>query len=143
MRQASVSNEVQYAGYSIRELESGTIEIARGGQIIQPAKPVLRELVVQLNVGLLNSKGNVLNTRSLVTQIILACGQQEPRPRERGSRADQCLQILIVLTNRVPKESDHGRVPSDAAGALDHYRNLLTDRITQFGCAVLPVHLQA
>lgn len=70
VRQASVSNQVQYAGYSIRELESGTIEIARDGQIVQPVMPVLRELAVQLNVGLLNSRGNTLNTRSLGTQII-------------------------------------------------------------------------
>lgn len=70
VRPAAVSKEVEYAGYTIRELENGTIEIARDGQIAQPVKPVLRELAVQLNVGLLNSRGNTLNTRSLGTQII-------------------------------------------------------------------------
>ena len=32
--------------------------------------PVLRELALQLNIGLLNSNGNTLNTRQLGSQIM-------------------------------------------------------------------------
>ena len=61
---------VSFEGYTIRELENGTIELERGGEILLPVKPVLRELARQLNVGLLNSNGNLLNTRQLGSQII-------------------------------------------------------------------------
>ncbi len=62
--------EVSFHGYTIRELETGSIEVERGGKILLPAKPVLRELAVQLSIGLLNSNGNALTTRQLGSQII-------------------------------------------------------------------------
>jgi hypothetical protein len=57
--------EVSYEGYTIRELENGSIEVERTGSQVAPAKPVLRELARKLNVSLLNSNGNALNTRQL------------------------------------------------------------------------------
>lgn len=63
-------NEVLFQGYLVRELESGTIEVVRDGISITPAKPVLRELALVLNVGLLNGNGNPLNTQSLGTKVI-------------------------------------------------------------------------
>jgi len=62
--------EVSFHGHTIRELETGSIEVERGGEIFIPVKPVLRELAMQLNISLLSSNGNTLNTRQLGSQII-------------------------------------------------------------------------
>lgn len=69
-RRAATSTEVRYQGYLVRELENGTIEVERDGIALHPVKPVLRELAMRLNVGLLNGRGNTLNTRQLGTEII-------------------------------------------------------------------------
>jgi hypothetical protein len=61
---------IAFQGYTIRELENGSIEVERGGARLSPVKPVLRELALQLNISLLNSNGNTLNTRQLGSQII-------------------------------------------------------------------------
>jgi hypothetical protein len=70
VRESGVANEVIFEDYVVRELESGTIQLERGGAVVLPVKPALRELAVQLNLGLLNSRGNEFNTRQLGTQII-------------------------------------------------------------------------
>jgi hypothetical protein len=62
--------KVTFQGYTISELETGTIEVERDGKQVVPAKPKLRELAQSLNVSLLNSNGNPLNTRQLGSQII-------------------------------------------------------------------------
>ncbi len=62
--------EIAYQGLSIRELENGSIEVERDGEILLPVKPVLSNIATQLNIGLLNSNGNPLNTRQLGSQII-------------------------------------------------------------------------
>lgn len=62
--------EVEYQNYTIRELETGTIEIEKNGELISPAKPALRNLAKMLNVSLLNNSGNLLNTRQLGSQLI-------------------------------------------------------------------------
>ena len=58
------------APYTIQELENGTIEVASNGEIISPAKPVLRELATKFNIGLFNSNGNPYNTRQLGSLLI-------------------------------------------------------------------------
>lgn len=63
-------NQVCFQGYIIRELENGSIEVERDGVIFLPVKPALRELAIQLNIGLLNGSGNAFNTRQLGSQII-------------------------------------------------------------------------
>lgn len=65
-----VVKEVTYQGTTIRELENGSIEVERGGEILLPVKPELRELAIRLNIDRLNSSGNPLNTRQLGGQII-------------------------------------------------------------------------
>lgn len=69
------TDEVTYNGYRIRELESGTIEVEKDGVVVTPAKPALRELAVQLNIPLLNTNCNPLNTRQLGSQIIKIVGE--------------------------------------------------------------------
>jgi len=64
------TNEVVYNGYKIRELESGSIEVEKDGALVVPAKPSLRDLAMLLNISLLNSNGNPMNTRQLGSQII-------------------------------------------------------------------------
>ena len=62
--------EVEFQGFTIRELETGTIEIEQNGVLISPAKPELRNLAKILNISLFNSNGNLLNTRQLGSQLI-------------------------------------------------------------------------
>lgn len=62
--------EAPFREFIIRELENGSIEAERGGKLLIPVKPALRELALQLNIGLLNSNGNPHNTRQLGSQII-------------------------------------------------------------------------
>lgn len=59
-----------YQGYTVRELETGTIELECDGTSIVSVKPELRVLAKKLNVGLLNANGNHLNTRQLGSRII-------------------------------------------------------------------------
>lgn len=67
-----VTDEVSYGEHVIRQRESGSIEIERHGVQVQPVKPTLRELALQLKVPLQNGKGNYLNTRQLGAQVISA-----------------------------------------------------------------------
>ncbi len=63
-------SEVRHAGYTVRELENGSIEAEVNGKSVIPVKPVLRELATKLNIGLLNGSGNPHNTRQLGGLII-------------------------------------------------------------------------
>lgn len=80
VREARVATEVSFEGYIVRELESGTIELERDGVAVLPVKPALRELAVQLNLGLLNNRGNQFNTRQLGTQIIQSIRARRNHP---------------------------------------------------------------
>jgi hypothetical protein len=62
--------EVIYQDVAIRELENGSIEVERDGELMLPAKPMLRDIAARLNISHLNSSGNPLNTRQLGSQII-------------------------------------------------------------------------
>lgn len=64
--------EVEFQGYLIRELETGTIEVEQNDVLISPAKPALRSLAKILNISLLNNNGNLLNTRQLGSHLIKA-----------------------------------------------------------------------
>ncbi len=79
--------EIQFRGYTIRELESGGIEVERDGRRVAPTKPVLRELASEIDMGLHNRRGNPMNTRQLGTLLITRIeelGQQKP---EAGFRS--------------------------------------------------------
>ena len=68
--QQSILHQSSYQGYSIKELESGSILVIKGKQVIQPAKPILRTLSTTLGLPLLNSNGNPMNTRQLGSRLI-------------------------------------------------------------------------
>lgn len=70
IRPIQTATEVSFEGISIRELETGTIQVARDGVELSPVKPILRELAQRLNVGLLNSQGNTYTTRQLGALVI-------------------------------------------------------------------------
>lgn len=78
-----IIKEVDFDGYIIRELESGTIEIFRDEAPQTPAKPILREIAKKLSISLLNGNGNPHNTRqlgSLIIKSIQALRGGEPKP---------------------------------------------------------------
>ena len=56
--------------YCINELESGSIEITQNGNLINPVKPVLREIASRLNLPTVNGNGNNYNTRQLGSLVI-------------------------------------------------------------------------
>ena len=62
--------EVRHGGYTVRELENGSIEAEADGKPVVPLKPLLRELAAELSVGLLNGNGNPHNTRQLGSLIM-------------------------------------------------------------------------
>lgn len=59
-----------FDGYSINELENGSIEITQDGNSIIPVKPVLREIASKLNLPTVNTNGNNYNTRQLGSLVI-------------------------------------------------------------------------
>ena len=63
---------VQFDNYTINALENGTIEVFIDGELVSPAKPILRKLAAKLGVDILNSNGNPQNTRQLGSQLISA-----------------------------------------------------------------------
>lgn len=67
--------KVEFMGYIVRELETGSIEVEYDGKVLSPSKPALRKIAKPLNIGLLNSNGNSLNTRQLGSQIIKAVNE--------------------------------------------------------------------
>jgi hypothetical protein len=85
--------QVSFQGYTIRELENGSIEVERGSERLHPVKPVLRELALRLNIGLLNSNGNTLNTRQLGSQImksVQALAATEAQPGTGAAGVGRC-----------------------------------------------------
>lgn len=79
-------NEVRFQSYTLRELESGSLEVERNGIPISPVKPVLRELAVQFNTPLLNANGNPLNTRQLGSQIIKSIAELHRAEVRQGAQ---------------------------------------------------------
>lgn len=69
---APVAQEVMYGEYVIRQRESGTIELMRDGLMVEPVKPVLRELALKLGVAQMNGLGRDLNTRALGDKVMRA-----------------------------------------------------------------------
>jgi hypothetical protein len=67
---AKLVRQVVFRGYDVRELETGAIEVLKNGVSVTPVRPILRDLALALNVGLLNQNGNPHNTRQLGTLII-------------------------------------------------------------------------
>lgn len=66
----TVVKQVTYRECVVRELENGAIEVEKDGKLLQPVKPVLRELATPLNLSLLSASGAALTTRQLGSQII-------------------------------------------------------------------------
>lgn len=87
-RDIKAVTEVSFQGYVIKELETGTIEVLRDGVPLTPVRPVLRELAVSLNVGLLNSNGNAFNTRQLGSQVIKSIQELSGTEVQQGSAPD-------------------------------------------------------
>lgn len=80
-------NVVSFDGYTVQELESGTISVERDGASVTPAKPALREIAGVLNIPLVNSNGNLFNTRQLGSQVIRAVQASMKNAKPAHSRA--------------------------------------------------------
>jgi len=71
----AVVGEVTYGAFTIRRRESGTIQIERGGESCQPAKPALRDMALGLGLPLYNGRSTELNTRQLGASVIKAVSE--------------------------------------------------------------------
>ncbi len=67
---------VTYKTYTITRLDSGTINVLKDGNIISPTRPVLREIAYELNVSIVNTKGNTHITRQLGVLVMRAIEKQ-------------------------------------------------------------------
>jgi len=65
MKNILVIKEVVIDSYTIKELETGSIEVSLNNELISPVQPILRKLAVKHNITILNSNGNPYNTRQL------------------------------------------------------------------------------
>jgi len=59
-----------FEGVTVREIESGTIELFRDGNPVAPVLPELRRMAEKLSVSIINDNGNPLNTRQLGSLIL-------------------------------------------------------------------------
>lgn len=82
------TNEIVHDGYTVRELESGTIEVEKEGQSLSPVKPALRDLALRLNIALVNGNGNPFNTRQLGSQIIKSVTELQASGDRQAAPAD-------------------------------------------------------
>lgn len=80
--------EVTYLGYTVRELETGSIEVEHSGTLVQPVKPALRELAQPLNIALVSSSGKTLTTRQLGSQVIKAIHESQTTRAQQPIRLD-------------------------------------------------------
>ena len=92
-------NEVTYGEFVIRELESGSIEVERDGQLVPNTYGALKPLAVELNVSLLNSKGTAaVNTQRLGSLVIKAVGaligESDPPHEQRHPVQDEINPLL-------------------------------------------------
>ncbi len=81
--------QVSHLGYTVRELETGTIEVEKDGTAVAPAKPILRELAQALGIGILNGNGNLLTTRQLGSQVIKAVAELQAAHARRDVAIDR------------------------------------------------------
>jgi hypothetical protein len=65
-----VTKTAKYKDYLIEELESGTIQVKKDGELLSPVKPILRAIAVAKNMTILNGYGHPFNTRQLGTFIL-------------------------------------------------------------------------
>lgn len=70
LEKIAIVKKVEFGGYTIIEHENGSIAVHQNGKMITPAKPILRTLAGNLNISLINSNGNLHNTRILGSLII-------------------------------------------------------------------------
>ncbi len=102
VRESRVAKKAVFQNYVVQELESGTIEVEVDGIAVSPVKPALRALAVQLNVGLLNSRGNEFNTRQLGTQIIQSIQAIKNQPLSEGVELSEAGQLACRVSQTLP-----------------------------------------
>ncbi len=62
--------EVEKGDIQVRQLESGSIEVLKSGQIVSPSKPILRELAAAHGLTTHHASGREFNTRHLGAAVI-------------------------------------------------------------------------
>ncbi|WP_460042450.1 AAA family ATPase [Pseudomonas sp. S2_H01] len=71
------AKEVKSGDLTLRQSDTGAIEILRNGARVKPSKPVLRDLADTLNISTLSSNGTPLNTRSLGRRVIKLLSERQ------------------------------------------------------------------
>ena len=71
------AKEAKSGDLTLRQSDTGAIEILRNGALVKPSKPVLRDLADTLNISTLSSNGTPLNTRSLGRRVIKLLSERQ------------------------------------------------------------------
>jgi 5-methylcytosine-specific restriction protein B len=71
------AKEAKSGDLTLRQSDSGAIEILRNGAVVKPSKPVLRDLADTLNISTLSSNGTPLNTRRLGRRVIKLLSEKQ------------------------------------------------------------------
>lgn len=69
---SAVMREANHGEFSIREMNSGSIEVWHNGVLQSPSMPVLRSVAAALDINTVNEQRNELNTRSLGRSLLNA-----------------------------------------------------------------------
>lgn len=71
-----VTDRADFGPYRLSRYENGTIAVRRDGRDVAPAKPILREIAVEVGVDVLNGAGGAKNTRTLGQHVIRAVNER-------------------------------------------------------------------
>ena len=77
----NVINRIEIDDLEVLQYENGTISVEQDGELLQPAKPLLRKLAARFRVDILNGNGNPKNSRQLGADVILAGTEVLREPR--------------------------------------------------------------
>lgn len=75
-------NTVVHGGFTLTELENGSIQVLDHGKPTAPVQPILRTIAGELSISTLNSNGNPYNTRQLGTLVIAAIKNRVNRSKD-------------------------------------------------------------
>ena len=66
----AMTGEAVFEGITIQRYESGHIRLPRNGEVLLPAKPVLRDIAIQLGVSLEAENGRIRTTHELGSHVL-------------------------------------------------------------------------
>ena len=138
-----VAGRARFGDFEVLEYENGTIVVLENGKVLPIAKTALREIAREVGVDLVNSNGNVKNTRTLGSGVISALQDRMNRvpaePVREHDRVDQPTGNIDVVSQM--EACLVGGAVGDALGAEIEFWSLdQIQRAFPQGIQDLPTH---